>query len=282
MSVSMIKIEETVRAALMEDLGHGYDLTTQYVIDGAKDCTAAITAREDGVLAGIAPALTAFSLTDQDIEFQIEKVDGEVFQANEVIARLRGPAQAILTAERVALNFLCHLSGVASLTHQFVSHVDHTDSKILCTRKTLPHLRALQKDAVRSGGGCNHRLGLDNGILIKDNHIALSGGIQEALEQAKAKAGPMQKIEIEVSTPEQAQQALSSGLADIIMLDNMEVAQIRKCMDIIDDSVCVEASGGINLDNLVQIAEAGVHYISIGILTHSARSVDIGLDIEEQ
>lgn len=281
MSLSPLFVEDIVRQALKEDLGHGYDLTSQFVVDGAADATAAIRAREDGVVAGLAPALTAFALTDPDISCSIEKVDGQDVQAGDTIAVVSGPAQAILTAERVALNFLNYLSGIASLTAQFVDMVEGTDARIVSTRKTMPNLRGLQLDAVRSGGGYNHRFGLDNGILIKDNHIALAGSIKDALEAARNKSGHMVKIQIELETPEQVGEAFETGLADAILLDNMTPDQIGECMKLLDDIMVVEASGGVVPETVREIAETGVHYVSIGALTHSARSLDIGLDIEK-
>ena len=279
MSLSPLLVEDTVKRALFEDIGHGYDLTSQFVVDGATECTAVLKAREDGVLAGIAPAITAFTLIDPEIEYQIEKVDGEIFKAGEEIAFIRGAAQSILTAERTALNFLRHLSGVASLTHQFVSNVEHTDVDIICTRKTLPHLRGLQKDAVRSGGGKNHRFGLDDGILIKDNHLALCENITSALENARNKAGHMVRIQVEVDNLDQLKKVYNTGLADAVLLDNMSIEDIKEAVRILDDILTIEVSGGVNLEKVAEIAETGVHCISVGALTHSARSVDLALDV---
>ena len=279
MSLAPMIVEEIVRHALREDLGHGYDLTSEFVIDGAADGSAQIVAREDCILAGLAPALTAFALTDPDVSARIEKVDGEATQAGDVIAVIDGPAQAILTAERTALNFLCHLSGVASLTDQFVAKVDGTNARICCTRKTLPGLRALQHDAVRSGGGYSHRFGLDNGILIKDNHIAMAEDLTEALKNIRLRAGHMVKIEVEVDTQKQLDLVLKSGLVDAVLLDNMTPDEIAKAVKKIDGALIVEASGGVSLQTVREIAEAGVDYISAGALTSSARAVDLGLDV---
>lgn len=279
MTLSPMIVEDIVRHALREDLGHGYDLTSQFVVDGAAEAGAKIVAKEDFIVAGLAPALTAFALTDPDIGADIHKVDGEVAESGDVILDIGGPAQAILTAERTALNFLAYLSGVASITHQFVSQIEDTNAKIVCIRKTMPGMRALQHDAVRSGGGYNHRFGLDNGILIKDNHIALAGSISEALDNAKKKAGPMVKIEIEVEDKKQVQEVLKNGKADAILLDNMSVSDIAESMTIIDGELVTEASGNVSLETVRAIAETGVDYISIGALTHSARFVNVGLDV---
>lgn len=280
MQLSNLHFERIVRMALEEDLGHGQDITSNVLIPASAQATGVLRAREDGVLCGLMLALSAFSLTDIDFDMTIEAQDGDALEAGQIIASIAGPARALLMAERVALNFLSHLSGIASLTAQFVEQVKGTCAEICDTRKTLPGLRMFQKYAVSVGGGTNHRFGLDDAILIKDNHIAIAGSIDEALTQAAMLAGHMVKIEIEVDTLEQLQQVLDNGRADIVMLDNMEPAILQKAVEMVDGRLTIEASGGVTLDNVKAIAESGVHYISIGALTHSAPALDIGLDID--
>ncbi len=285
MSASPLLIEDIVRRTLTEDLGHGFDVTSDSVVAAGTVCRAVINTREAGILAGLIPALTAFSLTDPGLDLVIYKQDGDPLAPGETIAEVEGNARSILTAERTALNFLAHLSGVATRTAEFVNACLGTDAKICCTRKTLPGLRALQKAAVRSGGGINHRFGLDDAILIKDNHIALAGGIVPALENAKTAAGILTKIEIEVETLDQLDAVLKTGLADGIMFDNMPPDDMEKAVRMVRDSgkpVFTEASGGVSLETVRAIAETGVDYISIGGLTHSVRALDCGLDIEEE
>ncbi len=278
--LSALHIEDIVRAALKEDLGHGHDITTECTVPLDKDARAVVNARKAGRLAGVVAGLAAFTITDPDCEIELLKGDGEDVAAGEDIAIITGSARAILTAERVALNFIQHLSGVATLTKQYVDAVEDTGAKIADTRKTIPGLRSLQKQAVRLGGGMNHRFGLDDAVLIKDNHIALAGGIYPALQMARANAGHMVKIEIEVDTLEQLGEVLHYGGADIIMLDNFSNADLVKAVKMIDGKAVIEASGGVNLQTVKAIAETGVHIISVGALTHSAPALDIGLDIE--
>lgn len=279
--ISALHIEDIVRAALKEDLGHGHDITTECTVPLDKDARAVVNARKAGRLAGIVAGLAAFTIMDPDCEIELLKGDGEDVAAGEDIAIVTGSARAILNAERVALNFMQHLSGVATLTKQYVDAVEDTGAKIADSRKTIPGLRSLQKQAVRLGGGMNHRFGLDDAILIKDNHIALAGGIYPALQMAKANAGHMVKIEIEVDDLYQLEEVLQhGGGADIIMLDNFTNADLVKAVKMIDGKSVIEASGGVNLQTVKSIAETGVHIISVGALTHSAPALDIGLDIE--
>lgn len=278
MTLSPLLIEDVVRAALKEDLGHGHDITSQSVIPADADMTAHIVAREEGVLAGLIPALSAFSFTDPDFDFEINKQDGEFLDSGDVVATISGPARALLTAERTALNFLMHLSGIATLTAQFVHQVEGTAAKIACTRKTIPNLRAFQKYAVTVGGGMNHRFGLDDAILIKDNHIAIAGSVAKALDNAKAHAGHMVKIEIEVDTLQQLDAVLKHGGADIVLLDNFSITDLEKAVKTINGAMVIEASGGVNLSTVRSIAETGVDIISIGALTHSVPTFDFGLD----
>ena len=279
MHLSNLHIEKAVRKALEEDLGHGRDVTSECLIPLSAQATGVLRAREDGILAGLMLALSAFSLTDIDFDMTIEKQDGDALKADDIIATITGPARSLMTAERVALNFLTHLSGIATLTHKFVEEIKGTGCEICDTRKTLPGLRMFQKYAVSVGGGSNHRLGLDDAILIKDNHIAIAGGISEALDQAYMLAGHTLKIEIEVDTLEQLQEVLDNGKANIVMLDNMDNDTLKKGVDMVNRQMSVEASGGVNLNTVKAIAKTGVDYISVGALTHSAPSLDIGLDI---
>jgi nicotinate-nucleotide pyrophosphorylase (carboxylating) len=278
--ISALHIEDIVRAALKEDLGHGHDITTECTVPLDKDARAVVNARKAGRLAGVIAGLAAFTITDPDCEVELLKGDGEDVAAGEDIAIITGSARAILTAERVALNFIQHLSGVATLTKQYVDAIEDTGAKIVDTRKTIPGLRGLQKQAVRLGGGMNHRFGLDDAVLIKDNHIALAGGIYPALQMAKANAGHMVKIEIEVDDLDQLEEVLQhGGGADIIMLDNFSIEDLVKAVKRIDNQAIIEASGGVNLSTVKAIAETGVHIISVGAVTHSAPALDIGLDI---
>lgn len=280
MYLSNLHIEKYVRAALEEDLGHGRDVTSEVLIPASEMATGVLRARQDGVLCGLMLALTAFSLTDIDFDMTVHKQDGDKLEAGDIIAEITGPARALMTAERTALNFLTHLSGIATLTHQFVEEIKGTGAEICDTRKTIPGLRLLQKYAVNVGGGSNHRFGLDDAILIKDNHIAIAGGIDQALNQAYMLAGHTLKIEIEVDTLEQLEEVLENGKANIVMLDNMDTKTLKKGVEMVDGRLTVEASGGVNLKTVRAIAKTGVHYISVGALTHSAPALDIGLDID--
>jgi nicotinate-nucleotide pyrophosphorylase (carboxylating) len=280
MPLSPLTIENAVREALLEDLGHGFDITTQSIILSDTNAKASFVGREEGVIAGLVIALSAFSHTDPDFEFEIFASDGEVVDPGQTIATIQGPAAALLTAERVGLNFLMHLSGIATLTRRYVLAVQGTKAKICDTRKTLPGLRTLQKYAVRAGGGHNHRMGLDDTILIKDNHIAIAGGINEALTRAHDNAGHTVKIEIEVDTLKQLEEVLKTKIADIVMLDNFDLPELEKAVKMVNGKLTTEASGGVNLKTVKAIAETGVDYISIGALTHSAPALDIGLDID--
>lgn len=278
--LSNILIEDIVKKALLEDLGRGFDLTGNLLIPGNATAKATLKTRQSGILCGLIPALSAFSLTDPDFEFEIEAQDGDLIQAGDTIATIEGPARALLTAERTALNFLIHLSGIATMTAMFADEVSSTNARITCTRKTLPGLRSLQKYAVVTGGGFNHRFGLDDAILIKDNHIAIAGSIDDVLNMARDRAGHMVKIEIEVDTLQQLDNVLKNGKADIVMLDNFSLKDLEKAVKTVDGRMTTEASGGITLATVRAIAETGVDYISSGALTHSAAALDMGLDIE--
>jgi nicotinate-nucleotide pyrophosphorylase (carboxylating) len=272
-------VESAVRAALLEDLGRAGDITTQATIPASARAMAVIAAREAGVVAGLALAKEAFRQTDPQVSFDPCLADGDRAPAGAVIARIEGPARGILSAERVALNFLGRLSGVATLTSRYVEKIAHTGAKVCDTRKTTPLLRAFEKYAVRCGGGANHRFGLDDAVLIKDNHIAVAGGVTAALRAAKAFVGHLVKIEIEVDTLDQLREVLSEG-ADVVLLDNMSPEKLREAVGLIGGRMVTEASGGVTLDTIAAIAETGVDLISIGALTHSARVLDLGLDVE--
>lgn len=274
-----IVIEPSVRAALLEDLGRAGDLTTDSIVPPEVCARTALVARENGVVAGLDLAKLAFELIDPDIVMQLERADGAVLAPGDVIARIIGPARGILTAERTALNFLGHLSGIASVTASIVAAVHGTKAKIVCTRKTTPGLRAVEKYAVRAGGGGNHRFGLDDAILIKDNHVAIAGGIAPALRRARASVGHLVKIEIEVDTLDQLEEALSEG-ADAVLLDNMGVETLARAVAIVNGGAITEASGRVTPKSAPAIAATGVDLISIGWLTHSAPVLDIGLDFE--
>lgn len=277
--LSPLLIEDAVRAALAEDLGRAGDVTTQATIPAKAGARALIAAREAGVIAGLPLARMAFRLMDDAVGFERWVDDGATVARGDVIARIEGPARAILSAERVALNYLGRLSGVASLTANYVKRISHTNARICDTRKTTPLLRAFEKYAVRCGGGANHRFGLDDAVLIKDNHIAVAGGVVEALRAAKAHVGHLVKIEIEVDTLDQLQEVLQEG-ADAVLLDNMSADDLRKAVTLVDGCMICEASGGVNLYTVAAIAETGVDLISVGALTHSAPVLDLGLDIE--
>lgn len=275
--LSNILIEPAVRAALAEDLGRGGDITTDMVIDADAWVKASINARQVGALSGIDIAEMAFDLVDPRVDMEVYIADGGRVEPGDTVAIIEGPARAILTGERVALNYLGHLSGIASVTRKIVDAVAHTGARITCTRKTTPGLRAFEKYAVRCGGGFNHRFGLDDGLMIKDNHIVACGGITQAIDRAKSKVGHMVKIELEVDTLDQLEEGLKAG-ADVILLDNMGPNLLKEAVKMIDGRAIAEASGGITLETAPAIAESGVDVISIGWLTHSAPCLDLGLD----
>jgi nicotinate-nucleotide pyrophosphorylase (carboxylating) len=272
-----IMLEPLVQMALLEDLGRAGDLTTGAIVPVDLNATAALVAREAGVVAGLDLAALAFKLIDPRAGITVERADGHAAAPNQVIAVVSGPARALLTAERVALNFLCRLSGIATATAAIVAAIRDYKTRVVCTRKTTPGLRAIEKYAVRAGGGCNHRFGLDDAILIKDNHIAIAGGVRPAVERARAAAGHLVKIEVEADTLDQLEQALSVGV-DAVLLDNMTADEMRRAVALIAGRAISEASGRISAETAPAIAATGVDLISIGRLTHSAPILDIGLD----
>jgi nicotinate-nucleotide pyrophosphorylase (carboxylating) len=278
--ISPLEIDRAVGRALREDLGRAGDVTSIATIPADTQARATVVAREPGVIAGLPLVAATFRKLAPDIAITAHATDGQQAAAKAALLMVRGPAHAVLAAERVALNLLGNLSGVASATHELVRRVASTHARICCTRKTTPGMRALQKYAVRCGGGFNHRFGLDDAILIKDNHIAVAGGIRAVLERAQAAAGHLVKIEIEVDTLEQLREVLDVGIADAVLLDNMNVATLRQAVEMVAGRFTLEASGRITLDNIAEIAGTGVDYISSGWITHSAPNLDVALDIE--
>ena len=275
-----IMLEPMVRAALLEDLGRAGDITTNALVPAEARARTALVARQPGVVAGLDLAVLAFGLIDAGIAVTVHKPDGSGLAPGDVIATLNGPARGMLTAERTALNFLCHLSGIASATAGIVAAIRGHRTQIVCTRKTLPGLRSVQKYAVRVGGGHNHRFGLDDAMLIKDNHVALAGGIRPALARARAATGHLVKIELEVDTLAQLAEALDVGV-DAVLLDNMAPPMLREAVALVAGRAITEASGRVTPQTAPAMAETGVDLISIGWLTHSAAVLDIGLDHRE-
>ena len=272
-----VMLEPLVRTALLEDLGRAGDLTTDAIVPAGARMEAVLAARQSGVVAGLDLAALAFRLVDPAIEVSVHLPDASRCSPGDVIASVQGPARGMLTAERTALNFLTHLSGIASATASIVDAVRGHKARITCTRKTMPGLRTVQKYAVRVGGGSNHRFGLDDAVLIKDNHIAIAGGIRPAVERARAAVGHMVKIEVEVDTLAQLEEALALGI-DAVLLDNMDHPTLRTAVALADGRAITEASGRITPETAPAIAATGVDLISIGWLTHSATALDIGLD----
>jgi nicotinate-nucleotide pyrophosphorylase (carboxylating) len=272
--------EPLVSAALAEDLGRAGDITSQLTIPADKQASAKFAARKPGRIAGLICAEAAFRLVDPSAKFEVSLPDGSEAAAGAVLATVSGPARSILTAERVALNFLGPLSGTATATAALVKAVEGTNARIVCTRKTLPGLRALQKYAVRCGGGFNHRFGLDDAAMVKDNHVQAAGGIGPAVARLRAGLGHMVRIEVEVDRLEQLVEALALGV-DRILLDNMSLDDLRRAVALAKGKAVLEASGNVTLATVRPIAETGVDYISSGGITHSAPNLDIGLDFQD-
>lgn len=272
-----IVIEPTIRNALIEDLGLAGDITSAAVIPVGHRSRLAMVSRKRGVIAGLDAAELAFQLIDPAVGMVRHMEDGSVVKPGDVIATIEGPSRALLTGERTALNFLGHLSGIATVTAGIVSAISGGKASVVCTRKTTPGLRSLEKYAVRAGGGMNHRFALNDAVLIKDNHIAIAGGIAEAIQRAKAGVGHMVKIEVEVDTLDQLQEAMRIGI-DAVLLDNMTPIQLRQAVDFVAGRAITEASGNINPTTAAEIAASGVDLLSVGWITHSAPVLDIGLD----
>ena len=272
-----ILIEPVVRHALEEDLGRAGDITTNLTVPEGQHARAKVVARKAGTISGLIAAEIAFGLVEPRLTFVTEASDGAQVEAGSTLAIVEGPARGVLTAERVALNFLGHLSGVATATKALVGAVKGTKARIVCTRKTTPGLRVLEKYAVRCGGGFNHRFGLDDAVLIKDNHIAAAGGIRPAVERARAGTAHMVRIEIEVDSLTQLEEALALGV-DTILLDNMSTDDLKRAVTLAKGRAVLEASGNVTLSTVRAIAETGVDYISSGAITHSAANLDVALD----
>lgn len=273
-----LTVEPIVRAALAEDLGRAGDITTDSIIPADAVATARIAARKDGRVAGLEAALIAFRLLDPGISVTVERTDGDDVPPGGTIATLTGKARALLTAERTALNLMGRLSGIATATRALVREVEGTSARIVCTRKTTPGLRVLEKHAVKLGGGFNHRFGLDDAVLIKDNHIAVAGGVRPAVERIRAAIGHMVKVEVEVDTLDQLDDLLGLPV-DVVLLDNMDPDTLRRAVRMVDGRLLTEASGNVTLATVRAIAETGVDMISCGWLTHSAPNLDLGLDM---
>ena len=272
-----ILLSPFVKQALEEDLGRRGDVTSIAIIDEMQTASLQIVSREDGIIAGIDLAKIAFLEVDSTIKFKAMVKDGNTIQKGTIIAIVYGNARALLAAERTALNFLTHLSGIATEVYKIKSIVQDYPVEITCTRKTIPGLRILQKYAVRAGGGRNHRMGLDDAILIKDNHIAVAGSITEAIRRAKAYAGHLIPIEVEVDTIDQLKLALEEGI-NLVLLDNMPPETLKEAVKLCQGKCLTEASGGISPETVLEVAKTGVNFIAMGWITHSAKSLDIGLD----
>jgi nicotinate-nucleotide pyrophosphorylase (carboxylating) len=277
MTLNPIAVEELVRHALLEDIGPG-DITTEAIIPADKMCTAVIIAKEAGVLCGQPVAQTVFRVMDPSLTYEVLVPEGSEVTPGQEVARITGSARSVLTGERVALNFMQRMSGIATVTRQLAESIKYFHARLVETRKTTPGLRLLEKYAVRVGGGLNHRYGLHDAILIKDNHIAVAGGVRQAVIMARKAASHTSRVEVEVETLEQLQEALDAG-ADIILLDNMDSETMRKAVEITEGKATLEASGGITAANLADVARTGVDIISMGALTHSVKSLDLSLEI---
>src|ERR1700743_2188303 len=277
--LSPLAIDEAAQRALNEDLGRAGNITSIATIPEATRARAIMVARQSGVIAGLPLAVAILQRLSPDVAIESHARDGAAVTAGTHLLTISGPGRAVLAGERTALNFVGRLSGVATLTADYVRRTAGTKMRICCTRKTTPGLRALEKYAVRCGGGFNHRFGLDDAILIKDNHIAVAGGIRPVLERARANIGHLVKIEIEVDTLKQLREVLEAGMADVVLLDNMDIATLTEAVKLAKGRVVLEASGGVTLDSIAAIAATGVDYASAGALTHSAPNFDAALDL---
>ena len=274
-----ILYEPLVRRALEEDLGRAGDLTSDAILPPDLNATAKVVARAAGRVAGLPASLSAFRLLDPSVQIEEHAADGQDVAAGTVLATVRGPARSLLSAERTALNLLGRLCGIATATREMQALVAPHGAHVVCTRKTTPGLRALEKYAVRCGGGRNHRFGLDDAVLIKDNHVALAGGIRPAIERARRSIGHLVKIEVEVDSLDQLREALDLG-ADVVLLDNMPLDTLRQAVAMARGRAITEASGGINPETAGAIAATGVNLLSMGWLTHSAPALDVALDVD--
>jgi len=275
--VNYLGLNDLIKRSLEEDIGHG-DITTMSIIPDEQMSAGIFYAKDAGIVAGIEVSRAVFQYLDPTVEVEIIKQDGDVVQRGDTIAIVRGKSQALLTGERTALNFLQRLSGIASKTHHMVELIKYSKAELLDTRKTTPGLRVLEKYAVAVGGARNHRFGLYDGVMIKDNHIKAAGGIQKAVSLARKKVPHTVRIEVEVESLEQLREAMEAK-ADIIMLDNMDIATMKEAAALVNGQVLLEASGGITEATLSEVAKSGVDFISMGALTHSAISLDISFDI---
>ena len=278
--LSPLEIEAAVTRALEEDLGRAGDITSIATVPQDTRGRAVVAARKPGVVSGLPLVEASFRRLSPSIKITASSRDGETIAAKAKLMTIEGDARAILSAERTALNFIGHLSGIATATAEFVKRIAHTGARVICTRKTTPGLRALEKYAIRCGGGFNHRFGLDDAMLIKDNHIAVAGGIAAVLKRARESAGHLVKIEIEVDSLSQLEEVLATGRADVVLIDNFDPPTMRRAVELVAGRLVIEASGGITLASAAAIAETGVDYLSSGSLTHSVQNLDIGLDIE--
>ncbi len=273
--------EDILRRALQEDLGRAGDLTTDAIVPPDLEASAGIVCRSPGCTAGVEVAVFAFRLLDPSLQADICVPDGSTVQSGDTLAVVRGLARALLTAERTALNIVGRLSGIATATHNIVEKIGKSSTRVVCTRKTTPGLRSLEKYAVRAGGGFNHRFGLDDAVLIKDNHVAIAGGIRQAVERAREVIGHTVKIEVEVDTLEQLEETVELQV-DAVLLDNMGLETVQQAVRIVDKRLVIEVSGGITPESAVDLAATGVDLISLGWLTHSSPALDVALDIDRQ
>lgn len=278
-TLTKFSVEKVIQDALYEDLGQNGDITSNSIIDIESEDSFYMTAREEGIVSGIFLACLTFELVDKNLEFTPNIKDGDKVKKGDVIAKIKGKTRSILSGERTALNFLSHLSGIATSTNQMVELISKTKAKIVSTRKTTPNLRVLEKNAVKDGGGVNHRFGLYDGILIKDNHIAASGSIKETILKAKKNSGHMVKVEIEVDNILQFKEAVITNV-DAILLDNFSLNDLKEAVGLNKNNIILEASGKINEKNIFEIAKTGIDLISSGWITHSSPALDIGLDFE--
>ena len=278
-TLTKFSVEKVIQDALYEDLGQNGDITSNSIIDIESEDSFYMTAREEGTVSGIFLAYLTFELVDKNLEFTPNIKDGDKVKKGDVIAKIKGKTRSILSGERTALNFLSHLSGIATSTNQMVELISKTKAKIVSTRKTTPNLRVLEKNAVKDGGGVNHRFGLYDGILIKDNHIAASGSIKETILKAKKNSGHMVKVEIEVDNILQFKEAVITNV-DAILLDNFSLNDLKEAVSLNKNNIILEASGKINEKNIFEIAKTGIDLISSGWITHSSPALDIGLDFE--